>query len=45
MDRLVLGPDLLKEMEEIVKQIQSNIKTTQDRQKSLADLKINPKEF
>ena len=26
VDRLVLGPELLKEMEEIVKQVQSNLK-------------------
>ena len=39
MDRLVLGPKLLKEMEEIVKQVQGNLKTAQDRQKSQAYLK------
>ena len=26
LDRLVLGPELLKEMEEIVKQVQGNLK-------------------
>ena len=26
LDRLVLGPELLKEMEEFVKQVQSNLK-------------------
>ena len=31
VDRLVLGPELLKEMEEIVKQVQGNIKVAQDR--------------
>ena len=30
-DKLMLGPDALQEMERIVKQIQRNIKTTQDR--------------
>ena len=30
VDRLVLGPELLKEMEEIVKQVQGNLKTVQD---------------
>ena len=45
VDRLVLGPELLKEMEEIVKQVQGNLKVTQDRQKSQADLKRTPKEF
>src|SRR5713101_4245228 len=45
VDRLVLGPELLKEMEEIVKQVQGNLKVAQDRQKSQADLKRTPKEF
>ena len=45
VDRLVLGPELLKEMELIVKQVQSNLKVAQDRQKSQADLKRTPKEF
>ena len=31
VDRLVLGPELLKEMELIVKQVQGNLKITQDR--------------
>ena len=35
----------MKEMEEIVKQVQGNMKVAQDRQKSQLDLKINPKEF
>ena len=45
VDRLVLGPELLKEMEEIVKQVQGNLKEARDRQKSQADLKRTPKEF
>ena len=45
MDRLVLGPVLLKEMELMVKQVQSNLKIVQDRQKIQADLKQTPKEF
>ena len=45
MDRLVLGPELLKKMEEIIKQKQGNLNTVQDRQKSHADLKRTPKEF
>ena len=45
VDRLVLGPELLKEMEEIVKQVQGNLKIAQDRQISQESLKINPKEF
>ena len=39
VDRLVLGPELLKEMELIVKHVQANLKVTQDRQKSQVDLK------
>ena len=45
VDRLVLGPELLKEMELIVKQVQGNLKVAQDRQKSQADLKRTQKEF
>ena len=33
VDRLVLGPESLKEMELIVKQVQGNLKVAQDRQK------------
>ena len=39
INRLVLGLELLKEMELIVKQVQSNLKVAQVRQKSQADLK------
>ena len=42
---LVLGPELLKEMELIVKQVQGNLKVEQDRQKSQAYLKQTQKEF
>ena len=45
VDRLVLGPELLKEMELIVKQMQANLKVAQDRHKSQADLKLTQKEF
>ena len=41
----MLGPELLKEMEQIVKQVQDNLKVAQDRQKSQADSKRTPKEF
>ena len=44
-DRLMLGPDLLEDMELIVKQVQQNMKAAQDRQKCYADLKRNPREF
>ena len=43
VDRLMLGPDLLKELELIVKQVQSNFKTAHDRQKIHVDLKRTPK--
>ena len=39
IDRLMLGPDLLKELELTVKQVQSNLKIAQDIQKSHVDLK------
>ena len=45
VDRLVLGPELLKEMGLIVKQVQGNLKVPQDRQKCQADLKQTQKEF
>lgn len=44
-DRLVLGLELLKEMEEVVKKVKQNLKTSQDRQISYANLKRNHKEF
>ena len=45
VDRLMLGTDMLKALELTVKQVQSNLKTAQDRKKSHADLKITPKEL
>ena len=45
VDRLMLGPDLLKELELTVKQVQRNLKIAQDRQKSHVDLKRTQKEF
>ena len=44
-DKLMLGPVALQEMEGIVKQIQKNIKTAQDRQKNYADKKRVHREF
>eukprot|EP00253_Pinus_taeda_P002783 PITA_02783 len=44
-DRLVLGPDMLKEMEEMVKEVRVNLKAAQDRQKSFADRKTKFKEY
>ena len=45
IDRLMLGPELLKDMELIVKQGQHNFKVAQDGKKSYADLKRTPREF
>ena len=39
VDRLMLAPDLLKELELIVKLVKIKLKTAQDRQKSHADPK------
>ena len=36
-DRLSLGPDMLKEMEDMVKRVRANLKAAQDRQKKFAD--------
>jgi hypothetical protein len=41
----MLGPDMLKDMELTVKQVQHNLKVAQDRHKSYADLKRTPREF
>ena len=45
IDRLMLGLDLLKEMELNVKQVQQNLKAAQDRQKRYADIKRTPRQF
>ena len=37
VNRIVLGPELLKEMEQEVVKIMQNLKAAQDRQKSYAD--------
>ena len=39
VDKLMLGPDMLKELELTMKHVQSNLKTTQERQKRHANLK------
>eukprot|EP00253_Pinus_taeda_P029719 PITA_29719 len=44
-DRLMLGPEMLKEMEELVKKVQSNLKPAQDKQKNFADRKRRFKEY
>jgi hypothetical protein len=45
VDRVTIGPDMLKEMEQQVIQIRQNLKIAQDRQKSYADRKRTPREF
>ena len=44
-DRLMLGPKLLKDMELTMKQVQQNLKVSQDRQKSYVDLERTSTEF
>jgi hypothetical protein len=39
-DRVVVGPELLKEMEDQMIKIKQNLKATQDRKKSYADKNI-----
>eukprot|EP00253_Pinus_taeda_P015608 PITA_15608 len=44
-DKLRLGPEMLKEMEDIVKRVRTNLKAAQDRQKNFADRKRRFKEY
>jgi hypothetical protein len=44
-DRLMVGPEMLKEMENMVRKVQQNLKEAQDRQKSYADQKRRLLEF
>lgn len=44
-DRLILGLDALQEIEQIIRKIQQNIKTTQDIQKSYSNKNITHREF
>eukprot|EP00253_Pinus_taeda_P030135 PITA_30135 len=44
-DKLRLGPEMLKEMEDMVKRVCANLKAAQDRQKSFADRKRRFKEY
>eukprot|EP00253_Pinus_taeda_P017390 PITA_17390 len=44
-DKLSLGPEMLKEMEDMVKRVCVNLKAAQDRQKNFADRKRRFKEF
>ena len=45
VDVLILGPELLKDMELIVKQVQQNMKSSQDMKMSNVDLKRSPREL
>ena len=42
---IVLGPELLKEMEQEVSKIKQNLKSSQDRRKSYADKHIVHRDF
>ena len=44
-DRVVVGPELLKEMEDQMIKIKQNLKVVQDRQKSYADSNRTHREF
>eukprot|EP00253_Pinus_taeda_P012395 PITA_12395 len=44
-DRLMLGPEMLNEMEELVKKVRSNLKATQDRKKNFVEWKRRSKEY
>lgn len=44
-DNLLLGPDMLEEMEEMVKKVRINLRTTQDQQKKIFDRKRSFREF
>jgi RNA recognition motif-containing protein len=44
-ERKIFGPDLVTEAEEKVKTIQNNLKATQSRQKSYADIRRRPLQF
>ena len=45
VDRLTIGPEILQDKEQIVREVQKNLKVAQDRQKSYADLKRQHKDF
>lgn len=44
-DKIIVGPEMLKEMEEQIIQIRQRLKEANDRQKSYADAKRTPREF
>jgi hypothetical protein len=45
MERIMVGPEMLQEMESMVRKVQHNLKEAQDRQKSYVDLKRRHLEF
>lgn len=45
VNRIMVGLDLLKDMEIEVNKVRQNLKVAQDRKKSYADLKRQHKEF
>jgi hypothetical protein len=44
-ERMIFGPDLVTEAEEIVHHIQTNLKATKARQESYANMRRRPLEF
>jgi hypothetical protein len=44
-DRVVLGPEFLKDMEDQMVKIKKNLKASQDRQKNYADKNMTTREF
>lgn len=44
-DKLKFGPEMLQEMEDMVKKVRANLKAAQDRQKNFADRKRRLKEY
>ena len=45
VDQLMLGPDLLLDLEQLVTKVQGNLKEAQDHQKSYADKKRKDKDY
>ena len=45
VERFMLGPEVLKDMELTMKQVQHNLKVSQYRKKSQPDLRRTPREF
>jgi hypothetical protein len=45
VDRIMIGPEILQEMEQMVKKVKHNLEVAQDRQKNYANQKIQHKEF